>query len=172
VVISGCSGQRANAVWGSLGYDAASTAVSGAVVYGLNEMMSPSHREVVSQTNVYPILFTAKNDNLENIGKQIFYSGEGVYVIGNFNGILPKGTRIANKNVYLNKGLETHFVEKSVKVGEYGDLIRGKFDAQDLVENYGTGEYENTWYAWINGEWKEIGSVRYAIFDNKQTSKK
>ena len=65
VVISGCSGQRANAVWGSLGYDAASTAVSGAVVYGLNEMMSPPNyrnpskeqRDAIRQHEIFKLKF-------------------------------------------------------------------------------------------------------------------
>jgi len=55
---------------------------------------------------------------------------------------------------------------------EKGYYIVGIFDARHLAEKIGTGEYENTWYAKINGNWKEIGRLRYAVFgDNKRTGK-
>jgi len=48
-------------------------------------------------------------------------------------------------------------------------MINGIFDARHLAENIGTGEYENIWYAQINGKWEEIGRVRYAVFGDDKS---
>ena len=132
--------------------------------------VSPTRRD-------YPMLFTA-NEDFQNIGKQIFHSGEKIYINGNLIGVVPNGTIIASKNIHLSSG-KSEFVIKTVKVGGYiksikvgeFDFIYGRFDATHLAENIGTGEYENIWYANINGEWKELGRVNYAVFDRTKTSR-
>jgi hypothetical protein len=119
-------------------------------------------------SNGYPFLFTGE-EGFKNIGKQIFYPGEEIFVGGNLADILPIGTKIFNKNIYLPTGEITHFVEKSVRVSGDGAIILGVFDAEDLAKHFGTGEYENTWYYGDNQEeLKKIGRLNYVILDNKR----
>src|SRR3989344_4742819 len=173
--LSGCLTPRGEQMMRGLGYGALQTYINESVakeVYGSPQnkdetTYAPREERNVSakrRSNGYPVLFTG-SENFKDVGKQIFYSGEKIYIRGNLVGLLPNGTTIANKNTHLSSG-QRDFVTKHIKVGEGGDIIYGRFDAKPLAENIGTGEYENVWYFLKDGEWKEIGRVRYAVFKN------
>ena len=170
--LSGCLTPRGEQMMRGLGYGAIQTYINESITKEVYS--SPQNKDEITYapikernvsakrtSNGYPVLFTG-SENFKDVGKQIFYSGEKIHIRGNLVGLLPNGTTIANKNTHLSSG-KRDFVIKHIKVGDW-EIIRGEFDAEYLAENIGTGEYENIWYFLKDGEWKEIGRVRYAIF--------
>ena len=172
LMIGGCLTPKGRNFVDNMGYTAAGTFIQESIKkeMGHNDYQAPTGGDSVlnpstpqTRRNDYPMLFL-DDGNLANIGKQIFYSGEKIYINGNLKGYLPKGSIVANENIRLEDG-QRDFVIKHIKVGYSKGYITGIFDATHLAEKIGEGAYENIWYIQTENGWKEIGRVRYAVFN-------
>ena len=118
-----------------------------------------------------PLVFTSKKDIVdyapgeERDYTKIFYPGELIKLCGGLYKIFPAGTPVANQTTYLKTGRKLSFTEKNkIKEGCYKVWQHG---ADFLLNNYGEGEYENTWYVKLDGKWKEVGRCSWVIIDNR-----
>lgn len=112
----------------------------------------------------WPLVFTFKKELSPGVFdyEKIFHSGEKINVYGNLSDDFPEGTPVANQTIYSKGGVSSWVIKRSpVQKNRFKHV---RFDATHLAENIGEGEYENIWYVKLNGQWKEVGRVRYAVF--------
>jgi len=127
------------------------------------------HQQKSEHQKQYPMVFTYDKKE-KKIGKQIYHSGEEIEIWGVLANKFPYDSLVANENIHIKTGKNFFVIKKDkgipIKVGELGtdEGILGIFKADTLIKVSGEGEFENVWYVQLDGKWKEIGRVRYAVF--------